>query len=506
MSRGGKREPVISAPLSPSERMAEILAGATMGIEDLFTDESIRAFQQRTVDATVPGRITFDEYVCDREAQLRDSPALVTWITSLEEGTLASAAAPALWSALIEQGFVIYPATPAVLGHDAVFCFQVISPKVLDAFRESEESHVQYAFTNVKVCLRKENVVPLGAVVPSGWRDVAIVNAELFELPAGVTPDNLDDREKIHLIYIAGLLNGNFICKPVYIGVGTGEAYGVGTRSRETHGRFRFYRYDVKDNFHLEYVKREDRQPQLVEDARELPAVTSISTDRARLLLGRGEADAGFMCLSDPKIAEGYMIWLSRNPKNRLVFQEVVLEKVRDDLRLAPATTPFPADDVAAVLSHAWYVHRLFFVAWQHPRRLSDQEGLDLYYRELPAFRREEYEIYRLKPELFGVAPGPEADSLTIPKVLWTQDLRDRLGAAMPQAVAWIARWLQREVVEDLYSYGNHPELRLCTAIALWRRLWDSGLWGEAVEAAYRSRLFEISYSPERLCSLPSRP
>ena len=437
----------------------------------------------------------------DREAQLQDSPELVRWIKSLEEGTLASAAAPDLWSALVDQGFVICPAARAVRGHDVVYRFELISPKVLDAFRENEEARAGYAFTTVQVCLRKEKAVPQGVVVPEDWRDTALVNTELFELPPGVTPDNMDDREKIHLIYLAGLLNGGFVCKPVYIGVGTEEAYGVGPRGRQTQGRFRFYRYDVKDNFHLEYVSRRDRAPRPVQDARELPEVTSITPERATLLLGRGEADGGFMCLSDPKIAEGYMIWLSRNPKNRLVLQEVILEKVRDDLRTDRPTTPFTADDVAAVLDHAWNVHRFFFVAWQHPRRLSDQEGLDLYYRELPAFRRGEYEIYRFRPELFGMAPGPEADALTIPKVLWTADLRGRLEAVVPGAATWVEQWLKREVIEDLYSYGNHPELRLCTAIALWQRLSDSGLWGEAVEAAYRGRLFEVDCLPERVCS-----
>jgi hypothetical protein len=64
-----------------------------------------------------------------------------------------------------------------------------------------------------------------------------------------------------------------------------------------------------------------------------------------------------------------------------------------------------------------------------------------------------------------------------------------------------VEQWLKREVIEDLYSYGNHPELRLCTAIALWQRLSDSGLWGEAVEVAYRGRLFEVDFSSQRVCS-----
>ncbi len=190
--------------------------------------------------------------------------------------------------------------------------------------------------------------------MPDGWRDASLVDTELFELPPGVTPDELDDREKIHLIYLAALHADRFVCKPVYIGVGTGEAYGVGPRHRSTQGRFRFYRYDVKDNFHLEYIRRIDRTSATVQNARDLPKVTAIDELRAALLLGRGGADGGFMCLSDPKVAEWYMSWWSHHPKNRIVFKEVTLEKVHDDLRAGRPTTPFRADDVAAVLDQAW--------------------------------------------------------------------------------------------------------------------------------------------------------
>ncbi len=71
----------------------------------------------------------------------------------------------------------------------------------------------------------------------------------------------------------------------------------------------------------------------------------------------------------------------------------------------------------------------------------------------------------------------------------------------MPGAVAWLGRWLQDEVVRDLYAYGSHPELRLCTAIALWYRLAQSGLWSAAVEAAYRNQLFEIDVNADRVCA-----
>lgn len=472
-----------------------------MPVADLFTNESIRAYQELYEATAESGRRAFEEYRRDREAQLECFPELEQWITSLEKGCLRSAAAPALWSALTAQGFVTCQLPNSIRGHDAVFNVEVISPKILDVSRDYGETKIKYAFTKVQVCLRAENVVPPGIALPDGLLDAKLVDTEIFEIPPSVTQDNLDDREIIHLIYLCGLSNGDFVCKPVYIGVGTGEAYGVGPRSRATSGRFRFYRYDIKNNYHLEYISRNDRTPWVVYDARDLPEVTSITDESATLLLGTNNADSGFMCLSDPKIAEGYKLWLRHFPNNRLIFKEIILERVRNDLRTSRPSTPFSPDDVAAVLNHAWNIHRFFFVAWQHPSRLSDQQGLDLYYPKLPAFRRREYEIYRFRPELFGMALGPEADLLTIPHVLWTTDLRRRLETAQPGAVARVEKWLNREVVEDMYSYGNHAEIRLCTAIALWQRLSDNGLWNKAVEAAYKGRLYEMNFSSESLCS-----
>jgi hypothetical protein len=292
---------------------------------------------------------------------------------------------------------------------------------------------------------------------------------------------------------------GRFVCRPVYIGVGTGEAYGVGTRSRSTRGRFRFYRYDVKDNFHVEYIRRTDGPQTPREDVKEMDDVTSICDDRATLLLGRGGDDGSFMCMSDPNVGEYHADWLKDHPHNKVVYQRVVLEKVRDDLRTQTATTPFRADDVGAVLDHTWRTHRLFFAAWQHPRRLGEKEGLDLYYRELPSFRREMYGIYRFRPELLGLPPGAVEDELTVPRVLWSDDLRARLEGAVPGSVEKVEKWLQREVVADLYAYGNHPELRLCTAIALWRRLSDSGLWDTLLEVTYREELYGQTLSPGRV-------
>jgi hypothetical protein len=99
------------------------------------------------------------------------------------------------------------------------------------------------------------------------------------------------------------------------------------------------------------------------------------------------------------------------------------------------------------------------------------------------------------------MATGMETDALTIPNALWSEDLRHRLETRMSGAADRVEQWLFRQVVADLYAYGNHPELRLCTAIALWRRLYDAGLWDAALEATYRGRLFDVDFSPEHLCS-----
>ena len=232
---------------------------------------------------------------------------------------------------------------------------------------------------------------------------------------------------------------------------------------------------------------------------RTLPPIPPIGETRATLLLAKGAADSSFMSLSDPEVVRWYTDWLRDHHQNRLMYREIRLEKVHDDLRAGRASTPFSAADVAAVLAHAWNVQRWYYVAWQHPKRLSETEGIDLYYDLLPAFRREEYEVRRFQPEILGLSPDdPAARDLTIPSVLRSQELRQRLEARRPGAVAWLGRWLQDELVRDLYAYGSHPELRLCTAIALWYRLAQSGLWSAAVEAAYRNRLFEIEVEAER--------
>jgi hypothetical protein len=470
-----------------------------MNRDDLFTPESIALFSQRTGEAAQTGRSLFDQYRQDREAEIRESPDLWAWIDALEDGDLPAATDPGLWARLAAGGFIEIPVPRTPYPDRAVIDVRIISPKVLDAVRTARGPASEYAFTTVRVCLRRQPV-PAGLNVPSDLADPAIIDTELFELPPAVTGDVFDDREKIHVVYIAGMRDGQFVATPIYIGVATGEAYGTGPRQRSTRGRFRQYRYDVKDNDHIEHIKLTQGPDEERENVRSHPPVPAIGDSEAPVLLARGADDRSFMSISDPQVARWHEQWLAENPQNRLVYRRITLQKVRDDLRRGSATTEFPPDDVASVLEHTWRVQRWYYVAWQHPSRLTAAEGIDLYYDLLPAFRREEYEIYRFKPEIFGVSPDdPLSATLTIPAVLRSEELREQLERSRPGAVAALDRWFQREVERDLYAYGGHPELRLCTAIALWFRLSRTGVWDASVEAAYRGRLFEVDLSAQRV-------
>ena len=475
-----------------------------MDVHDVFTAESIEAFRQRKAEADGLGGHLVDQYLQDRADQLRNEPALREWIDALENGDLAAATEAVLWSRLSAQGFIEVPTARTPHSDRGVFLLRIISPKIFDGFRAADGPRADYAFTTIKVCLRRD-AIPDKVTVPESWRYPALVDTELFELPAEVSEDTFDDREKIHLIFIAGIEDGQFVSKPVYIGIGTGEAYGTGPRRRTTRGRFRFYRYDVKDNLQVEYIRMtEGRQYEKV-DVQSVPRVPPIGDTRADLLLARGSADSNFMSLSDPNVAEWYAVWLKDHQHNRLVFREITLEKVHDDLRTGRPTTPFHPYDVAASLAHAWRVQRWYYVAWQHPSRLTATEVIDLYYDELPAFRRQEYEIYRFKPEIFGLnSDDPEGAGLTVPRVLRSEELHRRLESGKPEAAARVKRWLREGVVKDLYAYGSHPELRLYTAIALWQRLSASGVWDAAVEAVYRGRLFDLDFGVERVCAVPA--
>ena len=82
-------------------------------------------------------------------------------------------------------------------------------------------------------------------------------------------------------------------------------------------------------------------------------------------------------------------------------------------------------------------------------------------------------------------------------------DLRCRLEQRVPGAVKKLEEWLCEELVKDLYHFGNHPELRLRSAIALWKRLADTGLWDRMVEATYLNKLYKISLGADAICASP---
>ncbi len=135
----------------------------------------------------------------------------------------------------------------------------------------------------------------------------------------------------------------------------------------------------------------------------------------------------------------------------------------------------------------SWSYHRWFFAAWQHPERLIREEDALRYYCKLPIHRQKECETLRFLPEVLGI------DDLSIPDVLADEELRAALERKSPGARDYFIGWLLQQVSQDLYSFGNHPELRLCTAITLWCRFAETGTWDDAVRAAYDERLCVFS-------------
>jgi hypothetical protein len=76
-----------------------------------------------------------------------------------------------------------------------VFVVRIISPKVFDAFRTGSGPRSDYAFTTVKVCLRRDPV-PDTLAVPPGWSNPALIDTEFFELPPDVSEEMFDDLVK----------------------------------------------------------------------------------------------------------------------------------------------------------------------------------------------------------------------------------------------------------------------------------------------------------------------
>ena len=464
-----------------------------MTLRDLMTPESLAAFDQLRSESMPDGSAMMAGYRQLRQEMVDTYPALAQWVELMENFRFEEARNPQLLQSLHEDGF-IRCSPQSQRETSLVVDYEIISPRILDASRESGKPATEFNYTTAKFCCRCDEL-PVGSPLGRERDSPRLIDCEVFEIPMRATSDSFDDREKIHVVYLASLQDGKLEVLPVYIGIGTGEAFGTGPQRHPGVGRFRFFRYDAKDNMHCEFITCAQVRDWDASDVVSIPNVTAISEKVATLLLGRSSGDASFMCLSDPQVERHHSAWLSDNPQNHMEFQEVRLEKHRQTL---PASSPqFPeiATDLGAVLFHAEDVYRHFVVAWMHPERLATGDALRIYYRQLPAFRRQQYEVYRFRQDVFESSPT-DPDALTIPRVLMDEDLRAQVH---PAAIEMLEEWLRPQILSDLYGYGNHPELRLCIGLQACRLLMRSGIWMDAVRGAYRGRLFEVDISIQRL-------
>lgn len=481
-----------------------------MTIQDIFTEESVEQFNNLSKEAVENGKQLMDDYRDDHIVESKQI-SLSDWISALENGNLEQATCCNLWSRLAEDGYIETATNQAIHSNNCVFQFRIISPKIFDAFREKNVLEANYAYETLRVCFRRETSLR-NVIVPEGWQEPILIDTEVFEVPHATTSvsndeqEILDDMEKIHVVYLAGSKNGQFISMPVYIGVGTGEAYGTGPAIRDTVGRFRFYRYDAKDNHHLEFINVVEGLESKQVNVDCVPSIPCIGKGTSRqLLLGRGNGDSGFMCLSDPIVADAQADFFKTRCLQEHITKLIKLEKVHEELDLSKKpSTPFSPNDVRSVLAYAWQVYRWFYVAWLHPYQLTSLECWQIYYKQLPRWRREQYEIYRVRSELVDVTSNNVEEPLTIAAILASQDLRGRLEKNAPNAVQKLEEWIRNQLVKDLYHFGNHPELRLCNAIALWHRLADTGHWDQLVKATYQERLYEMQLDTNTLVTKPS--
>ena len=298
----------------------------------------------------------------------------------------------------------------------------------------------------------------------------------------------------MHVYYLTGMQEGQFRAEPVYIGIGTGEAYGPGPSHRSSQGRFRFFRYDIKDNFQYEHITHRVAREWTEEAVRELPPLTRIDENTATLLLARGEADAAHV-LADPQVAEHYKCLIAANPHNRLIFRWIELRKVHEDLATTCCVPPAPAARLENALAFAEEIHRYFFVAWQHPSvsRLRRESGCTT------ANCRNFAAISTKLPDQTGISlPFMSGRRSDIPEVIFNGELRAAFNLAQPASERF-ENWLGQEVVKDFYAYGNRPELRLCSALVFLRLMMNNGLCDEAIRATYDRRLSYLDFSINRL-------
>jgi hypothetical protein len=59
--------------------------------------------------------------------------------------------------------------------------------------------------------------------------------------------------------------------------------------------------------------------------------------------------------------------------------------------------------------------------------------------------------------------------------------------------------WAKSQLEQDLYFFGNHPELRWGQRLVFMRILKRTGIWPEAIRAAYDYRFNYMDFSLVRL-------
>lgn len=463
---------------------------------DLITQESLEYFRDIQEEYKRRGEELLKKYDNERAAFLSEYQSLAKWHPHFENHDLEKAADPSLLHLLLADSLFIKDEAAPVNADHAQFVYKLIAPRICDVINGDENSNVEAVFTRLEVAFRIEtNFDPL--LVPSGWADAVLVDCHINELPEGDIVDP-DDREKLHVYYVVGRRDGEFQMAIAYIGIGTGEAYGTGPRSRGSEGRFRFYRYDLKDKQIWEYIESSEYPETKLESSNDFPNGISIGVDDARLLLIRGRDDSDWLCLADPLMAENYRRIFPPSQSQPISCKWLSLKKIRKKLNKTPCIPTQEGADLEKALGMAERYHRYFYVAWQHPHQLISSEGLDLYYARLPKYRQDEYRIYKIKPEFLG--PGAPDDGLPIPDVLFNKEQYATLcREAGTDAVKRLEAWLLRGVIKDLYAFGNHPELRLFS-ILLMMRIWlRSGAWFEAVERTFEKTLGSLDASLERL-------
>ena len=468
-----------------------------MKFNDIVTPESITAYDALSEAENAIAVRLMDKYKSEWEEMRKTYPDLEKWKMLLENFQFDQATEPMLLQSLRQSGFIMADERITRQTTTIVAQYKFVSPRYLDADRKDGTLKLTTAYTTLKFCIRTKALPCKPKINTVGMTNPSIIDCEVFEIPFEFTDDMFDDREKIHVVYLAGMKDDRFSLTPIYVGIGTGEAFGTGPQHRQGKGRFRFFRYDAYQNMQCEFIHFEVLSAYPKTNVKSIPGTTKITPSKADLLDGRATGEQSYLCLSDPKMAEGFQDFLTKTPENNIQFRELRLSKKTQTLPCQHPKFPIPSENIDSILTLAKNCYRYFCAAWMHPARLSANDAIALYYRQLPEYRRQQYEVYQVRPEHFGETGLGKS----IPEVLTNPTLRDRLSAPIRRC---LERWFRRQLVGDLYAYGNHPELRLCLGLILCRLLFRSGIWPEAVRAAYDGKLYSVDFSLDRLLKDPS--